>query len=201
MYATTGQGVLGNNMFAYCCNNPVNMADPTGEIAITTLILIGSAIIGAACAGYTAYVEYNAGCDTTQIIGDSICAGVSGFCLVYSMGMSAYQCYQNYCYLNGLTPAANIGQSSTFTQAPTNPLESIEYTQKVENQRQQGDYHSFPNIVDNYGSYGYQETITGGDGSTYTKLSIPGAYGSKTGYFVYIWDENNICNHRLFEPK
>lgn len=25
-----GQGVLGNNMFAYCGNNPVNCADPTG---------------------------------------------------------------------------------------------------------------------------------------------------------------------------
>ena len=26
-YASTGQGVLGNNMFAYCLNNPVNYAD------------------------------------------------------------------------------------------------------------------------------------------------------------------------------
>ena len=26
----TGQGMLGNNMFAYCGNNPVNKADPTG---------------------------------------------------------------------------------------------------------------------------------------------------------------------------
>ena len=29
-YVSTGQGVLGNNMFAYCGNNPVNRADPTG---------------------------------------------------------------------------------------------------------------------------------------------------------------------------
>ena len=29
-YASTGQGVLGNNMFAYCGNNPVKYADPTG---------------------------------------------------------------------------------------------------------------------------------------------------------------------------
>ena len=28
---STGQGLLGNNMFAYCVNNPVNMADPTGH--------------------------------------------------------------------------------------------------------------------------------------------------------------------------
>ena len=28
---STGQGILGNNMFAYCLNNPVNRVDPTGE--------------------------------------------------------------------------------------------------------------------------------------------------------------------------
>jgi RHS repeat-associated protein len=29
-YASTGQGVLGMNMFAYCNNNPVNSVDPSG---------------------------------------------------------------------------------------------------------------------------------------------------------------------------
>jgi RHS repeat-associated protein len=59
-YVSTGQGILGNNMFAYCGNNPVNMLDPTGEIAITTLILIivGVAIITTASAiTYGAYTE------------------------------------------------------------------------------------------------------------------------------------------------
>ena len=30
-YVSTGQGMLGNNMFAYCNNNPVMFVDPTGE--------------------------------------------------------------------------------------------------------------------------------------------------------------------------
>ena len=30
-YVSTGQGVNGTNMFAYCMNNPVNMSDPTGN--------------------------------------------------------------------------------------------------------------------------------------------------------------------------
>ncbi len=30
-YISTGQGVLGHNMFAYCGNNPVNYYDPTGH--------------------------------------------------------------------------------------------------------------------------------------------------------------------------
>ena len=88
-------------------------SDPAGEsITIATLILIGSALVGVASAGYTAYAEYRAGFDTTQIIGDSICAGVAGFCLVYSMGMTAYQCYQNYCYLSGITPVTSISSNS-----------------------------------------------------------------------------------------
>ena len=30
-YASTGQGILGNNMFSYCNNNPVMYADPSGK--------------------------------------------------------------------------------------------------------------------------------------------------------------------------
>ena len=33
-YASTGQGLLGNNTFAYCYNNSVNAVDPFGEDAI-----------------------------------------------------------------------------------------------------------------------------------------------------------------------
>ena len=33
-YASTGQGIIGTNMFAYCCNNAVNKADSDGQMAI-----------------------------------------------------------------------------------------------------------------------------------------------------------------------
>ena len=36
---STGQGVLGNNMFAYCGNNPLNRKDPNGEGWLTALII------------------------------------------------------------------------------------------------------------------------------------------------------------------
>lgn len=42
-YISTGQGILGNNMFAYCNNNPVNNVDYTGEFP---WLLVGSALIG-----------------------------------------------------------------------------------------------------------------------------------------------------------
>ena len=111
---------MGINLFAYCFNNPVNYFDPTGEIAVTTVILIASIVVGVAVAGYTAYVEYEAGCDTVQIIGDSICNGLAAFNIVYTAGMSLYQLYQNFCYLHGLTPVTEIGaQSNVSSQLQT----------------------------------------------------------------------------------
>ena len=38
-YASTGQGLLGYNMYAYCGNNPVNRKDPAGQFWITALVV------------------------------------------------------------------------------------------------------------------------------------------------------------------
>ncbi len=38
-YVSTGQGLTGYNMFAYCGNNPVNRKDPSGQGWITALII------------------------------------------------------------------------------------------------------------------------------------------------------------------
>ena len=32
VFVSTGQGILGNNMFAYCNNNPINLSDHSGAI-------------------------------------------------------------------------------------------------------------------------------------------------------------------------
>ena len=55
-YVSTGQGLLGNNMFAYCLNNPVSYIDPNGEaiagavsgglIALAEIVLPALAIVG-----------------------------------------------------------------------------------------------------------------------------------------------------------
>ena len=42
-YVSTGQGFTGNNMFAYCLNNPINCTDPSGKLAVTATVA-GSAI-------------------------------------------------------------------------------------------------------------------------------------------------------------
>ena len=116
-HSSTGIEFIGCNMFSYCNNNPISNADHAGDILISTLILIGSAIVGLGCAGYTAYKEAEAGVDTVQIIGDSVCAGLCGFSVVYSLGTSAFQCYQNYCYLNALTPVTEVGVSTSCSSS------------------------------------------------------------------------------------
>ncbi len=37
-FASTGQGLVGNNMFAYCNNNPVNNKDPNGHWLIGAIV-------------------------------------------------------------------------------------------------------------------------------------------------------------------
>ena len=47
VYTSTGQGLLGNNMFAYCGNNPVCNVDPSGNAFFTALGALTGFIAGA----------------------------------------------------------------------------------------------------------------------------------------------------------
>ena len=59
---STGQGIIGNNMFAYCGNNPVNREDPTGHAFVQMCInfdgvpnVMGSSMWGGCGSGGVAY--------------------------------------------------------------------------------------------------------------------------------------------------
>ncbi|MBQ6116068.1 MAG: RHS repeat-associated core domain-containing protein, partial [Oscillospiraceae bacterium] len=71
IFVSTGQGVLGSNMYAYCGNNPVNMADPNGELFFT---LLGAAtgFIG------SAVVSLLQGNDISKAVNDGVCGAVGG---------------------------------------------------------------------------------------------------------------------------
>ena len=83
-----------------------------------------------------------------------------------------------------------------------NPLENIEYTDKVKDQMKLGDYHSFPESVDAFGAYGKISKIKGEDGIIRTKVEIQGGYRNKEGVFEYIIEpDGKTVNHRLFRPR
>ena len=48
-FASTGQDFLGYNMFAYCGNNPVNCADPTGHFWGVAFVVAICAVVLAGC--------------------------------------------------------------------------------------------------------------------------------------------------------
>lgn len=50
-YASTGQGVTGTNMFAYCKNNPVNKYDPNGNSPLGVVIALVTAAVAAIISG------------------------------------------------------------------------------------------------------------------------------------------------------
>ena len=45
-YASTGQGFIGYNMYAYCLNNPVNMSDNGGNIPFFVITALAGVVLG-----------------------------------------------------------------------------------------------------------------------------------------------------------
>jgi uncharacterized membrane protein (Fun14 family) len=95
----------------------------------------------------------------------------------------------------------------TATDLPPRSLEPAEeffkdthYTDKVQQQMNGDDYHSFPEEVTNHADKGTVRTIKGGDGVEREMLEIPGEYKGKTGKFEFIKEPDGSINHRYFRP-
>ncbi len=110
--------------------------------------------------------------------------------------------YGNYLLIDvyGNNGSATI-ECNPSGESENNPLKNIVYTDKVKNQMDLGDYHSFPESVDEFGGNGKITSIVGGDNVPRTLIEIPGSYMGKEGVFQYIIEPDGItCNHRLFVP-
>ena len=70
-YSSTGQGILGYNMFAYCNNSPIVSSDPDGE----WLNIVIGAVVGAVINVVVAVVEQK---PVDEVIVSGICGAVSG---------------------------------------------------------------------------------------------------------------------------
>lgn len=83
------------NLYAYCGNNPVMFADPSGHFAITTLILIGlgvGAFIGAAASvvGQAATNNWDfSKINPWQVVLDGVLGGISGALSMSPLGWGA----------------------------------------------------------------------------------------------------------------
>lgn len=80
-------------------------------------------------------------------------------------------------------------------------FEGALYTEKVLGQMANplDVYHAFPSLVDTLAAESGQVTkIIGGDGATYIKLQVDGAYNGVKGVFEYIKDLAGNINHRYF---
>lgn len=83
-----------------------------------------------------------------------------------------------------------------------NPLENIQYTDKVKLQMKQADHHGFPESVSAFGGDGKVSSIIGGDKISRTKVEIPGSYMGKEGVFEYIIEaDGKTVNHRYFRAN
>jgi RHS repeat-associated protein len=96
--------------------------------------------------------------------------------------------------VGGLAGAAiEAGENTSFFEGAT-------YSEKVLQQMESGDFHSFPESVGAFEDSGTVTTILGNDGATYEMLEIPGSYMGRDGVFEFIKDSNGVINHRMFVP-
>ena len=72
-YVSTGKGLLGYNMYAYCNNNPIMYTDETGQLAfpiVAALVIIGfCALVGAVGFGIA---SIDSGNNALEVVGDVV---------------------------------------------------------------------------------------------------------------------------------
>ena len=125
VYASTGQGFVGTNMFAYCCNNPVNREDLTGQFWSEVWEFLKTAFTETGNAIETMAPAY-AGCEAAAVadgplpFGD-IAAFIGATALtIGAVGCGFYQAVQ--------TPNTSIAQDEEKSIAvaipkdPSNPV-------------------------------------------------------------------------------
>ena len=178
--------MLGNNMFAYCRNDPVCRVDVSGSVDMD-------------CFG-----EVDDEIDVTPGEDDLGYSGTGGeisyTTYVYSSPFSSY-CTSTGSETYKYTTSSNT-DSTTSSSYGTNPYSNITYTPKVMAQMSNTSdpYHAFPSIIDSYIPYGSSSTLIGGDGVMREYISFPGSINGTDGFFEYILEPDGTCNHRLFRP-
>ena len=85
-YPSTGQGLTGNNMFAYCGNNPVSRNDEGGEWWNVVIGAVVGAVVSAATTAIQSYVETGS-VDVGKTIISGLVGAASGAIAATGLGM------------------------------------------------------------------------------------------------------------------
>ena len=126
-FTSTGQGLLGNNMFAYCNNNPVCNYDPNGELAIslTVLGLIVGATLGAVIGGVAAYnAAEDSGAEGWELVGWTALGALGGGIIGGAVGAGIGAAITNATRILGFS----IVKGNVFTVTQTMVLGHRGYT-------------------------------------------------------------------------
>ena len=215
--------IIGFNLFAYCINNPVNMADTTGNLPFLVVTAVVGAVAGAVVGGVIAAKNGKnvwAGIGIGAVAGGLIGAGVGALAGVIFAGSatastasviagakvaistaataisSAATAAKN--KLTQIVNKGSRGGNRVFTKPAAPPSRPI--TNDVINLPRVGSalktdaYHSFPNIVDNYAGYATKSPIRNG-----TLYQLQGSLNGVSGRFEWIIQDNQVT-HRLFVP-
>lgn len=127
-YVSTGQGILGDNMYTYCGNNPCMHTDPTGEFFFTALGAAVGFVAGAITATLTGQSEKALEIACESAIGGAIAgAGIDvGLLLIGSFGtalpvvtMAAVTAFAAGGIGNAFTTYANSDGTATDEQLTT----------------------------------------------------------------------------------
>ena len=151
-FASTGQGVLGNNMFAYCGNNPVNIIDPDGRM---WKLILGAVILAVALGGCSSSV--GAAPEYVEIAESDGDRDSNPNCYSYAIGIydkshnpgdfsSPFKSYD----IASVTEAVvsdmiNLGRSVRIINGPDSPVEENEY--RIALRVSEPKYYSTPNGV------------------------------------------------------
>ena len=113
-YASTGQGIIGTNMFAYCANNTKNLSDYTGSVPCFAICLYEPQHTGASqkvnvtiSAGYTGGLSSGFWAFSGQVAQTIDGEGNLGLQVCGTAGLATG------------TPGASVGRYWTITNAPS----------------------------------------------------------------------------------
>ncbi len=163
-----------------------------GAVALTAGIAIGVAALGAIAATGISIAARGKIDGTTAI--HAVIGAASGLLLAAGSALAG-----SIMATSGVAANATEAIGTASEAVPKiNPLEGLPRSADVLS-KSIDKFHNFSSIVDNYGAYGKQLLLKGGDEAYKLWVIIEGAYDGIEGEFQYIIENEEII-HRVFIP-